>query len=131
MKSELLRLNDANRRDFMLRTAKSVLGVSLLPGISAKMAAAEAVSKSGPGTAGFGKAKHVIYLWMGGGMTHIDTFDPKEVAIPNGIGHRSASTIEAQELETNDSNSSGVAAIVSIPVAQTRHRATPAEKPGR
>ncbi|MES2598007.1 MAG: DUF1501 domain-containing protein [Verrucomicrobiota bacterium] len=78
MKTELLRLNDANRRQFMLNTAKTALGVSLLPGISAKMAAAEAVSKSGPGTPGFGKAKHVIYLWMGGGMTHIDTFDPKE-----------------------------------------------------
>ena len=77
MKSDLFRLNDANRRDFMLRTAKSVLGVSLLPGISAKMAAAEGASVSGPGTPGFGKAKHVIYLWMGGGMTHIDTFDPK------------------------------------------------------
>lgn len=77
MKSDLLRLNDANRRDFMLRTAKSVLGVSLLPGISAKMAAAEGASVSGPGTPGFGKAKHVIYLWMAGGMTHIDTFDPK------------------------------------------------------
>lgn len=77
MKSELLRLNDASRREFMLRTAKSVLGVSLLPGLSAKMAAAEKASVSGPGTPGFGKAKHVIYLWMNGGMTHIDTFDPK------------------------------------------------------
>ncbi len=27
--------------------------------------------------AGGGKAKHVIYLYMAGGMTHIDTFDPK------------------------------------------------------
>lgn len=48
MKSDLLRLNDSNRRDFMLRTAKSVLGVSLLPGISAKMAAAEALLSQAP-----------------------------------------------------------------------------------
>lgn len=27
--------------------------------------------------AGGGKAQHVIYLYMAGGMTHIDTFDPK------------------------------------------------------
>jgi hypothetical protein len=87
MKSELLRLNDANRRQFMLNTAKTVLGVTLLPGLSSKMAKAEAVSKSGPGTPGFGKAKHVIYLWMGGGMTHIDTFDPKEGAT-KGFGDR-------------------------------------------
>jgi hypothetical protein len=81
MKSELLRLNDASRRQFMLDTAKTALGVTLLPGLSSKMAAAEQVaSRSGPGTPGFGKAKRVIYLWMGGGMTHIDTFDPKEGA---------------------------------------------------
>lgn len=80
MKTELLRLNDASRRQFMLNAAKTTLGVSVLSGLGAKMAAADAVSKSGPGTPGFGKAKRVIYLWMGGGMTHIDTFDPKEGA---------------------------------------------------
>lgn len=76
MKTELLRLNEPNRRQFMLNTAKTALGVSLLPGLSSKMMAAES-SGSGPGTPGFGKAKHVIYLWMSGGMTHLDTFDPK------------------------------------------------------
>jgi hypothetical protein len=76
MKSELIRLSDASRREFMLRTAKTALGVSLLPGLAGKAAAA--ATKSGPGTPGFGKAKHVIYLWMSGGMTHLDTFDPKE-----------------------------------------------------
>src|SRR5581483_7137770 len=29
------------------------------------------------GRAGFGTAKHVIWLQMVGGMSHIDTFDPK------------------------------------------------------
>lgn len=78
MKTELLRLDDYSRRQFMLNTAKTALGVSLLPGLASKMAAAEgAASVTGPGTPGFGKAKSVIYLWMGGGMTHIDTFDPK------------------------------------------------------
>lgn len=77
MKTELLRLNDHSRRQFMLTTAKTALGVSLLPGIASKMSAAEGASVSGPGTAGFGKAKHVIFLWMNGGMTHLDTFDPK------------------------------------------------------
>ena len=77
MKTELLRLNDHSRRQFMMNTAKTALGVSLLPGIASKMAAAEGASVSGPGTPGFGKAKHVIFLWMNGGMTHLDTFDPK------------------------------------------------------
>jgi hypothetical protein len=59
----------------MLNTAKTALGVSVLSGLSSKMASA--AGNTGPGTPGFGKAKHVIYLWMNGGMTHLDTFDPK------------------------------------------------------
>lgn len=78
MKTDLLRMNDHSRRQFLLNTAKSALGVSLLPGLASKMAAAEGgATVTGPGTPGFGKAKHVIYLWMNGGMTHLDTFDPK------------------------------------------------------
>jgi hypothetical protein len=80
MKTELNRLNEISRRELMLRTAKTALGVSLLPASSPFLRAAETASKSGPGTPGFGKAKHVIFLWMGGGMTHIDTWDPKDGA---------------------------------------------------
>ena len=39
--------------------------------LSTRAAAAEVIAKSN------GKAKNVIYLYMAGGMTHIDTFDPK------------------------------------------------------
>jgi hypothetical protein len=77
MKTELNRLNDVSRREFMLRTAKTALGVSLLPVSSSLLRAA---GTTGPGTPGFGKAKHVIFLWMNGGMTHIDTWDPKDGA---------------------------------------------------
>ena len=54
----------------MLRTAKTALGVTMLP-VSSKLAQAAAEGRGG------GKAKHVIYLYMQGGMSHIDTFDPK------------------------------------------------------
>jgi hypothetical protein len=77
MKSELLKLDESSRRDFMMRAASASLGVTLFPGLSSKMLAAEAKMVTGPGTPGFGKAKNVIYLWMSGGMSHIDTFDPK------------------------------------------------------
>jgi hypothetical protein len=80
MKTELNKLNEISRRELMLRTAKTALGVSLLPASSPFLRAAETASKSGPGTPGFGKAKHVIFLWMGGGMSHIDTWDPKDGA---------------------------------------------------
>jgi hypothetical protein len=40
-------------------------------------ARAAETAPGGPGSPGFGKAKKVIFLWMNGGMTHIDTWDPK------------------------------------------------------
>lgn len=73
MKSELNKLNPIARRDFMMRTAQAALGVTVMPSLN--LAAA---GTTGAGTPGFGKAKNVIFLWMGGGMTHIDTWDPKD-----------------------------------------------------
>jgi len=70
MKNPYLKLDPASRREFMLRTAKTALGVSVLSGFDNLKAASEPAAKGG-------KAKSVIYLYMGGGMSHIDTFDPK------------------------------------------------------
>ena len=61
-------LKDIGRRAFVERFAKAVFGVSLLPAFSGLNAAE---SKIG------GKAKSVIFLYMRGGISHIDTFDPK------------------------------------------------------
>lgn len=66
MKSHLNSLDQLSRRQFVERTAKAMLGVSLLPGLDTAIA-------QGKG----GKAKHIIYMYMSGGMTHLDTFDPK------------------------------------------------------
>ncbi|MCA9065805.1 MAG: DUF1501 domain-containing protein, partial [Planctomycetaceae bacterium] len=55
------------RRD-VLRCGSVALAGSLLPGLSS--AAAVPASKSAT-------ADSVIFLWMGGGVTHIDSFDPK------------------------------------------------------
>ncbi|MDX1679545.1 MAG: DUF1501 domain-containing protein [Akkermansiaceae bacterium] len=71
------RLNELNRRDFLSATAKTCFGLTI-GGSMARLftdnawAVDPAIAK-----AGGGKAKHVIYLYMSGGMTHIDTFDPK------------------------------------------------------
>ena len=57
-------------------TAKTLLGVGAL-GMTSRGFAAK-----GPGLENLkprlGAAKHVIYLYMGGGMTHLDTFDLKQ-----------------------------------------------------
>ncbi|MCX6837813.1 MAG: DUF1501 domain-containing protein [Verrucomicrobia bacterium] len=70
MKTELNKLSPLARRDFIMRTAQTALGVTVMPALNLRAAAAA----PGPG---FGKAKNVIFLWMNGGMTHIDTWDPK------------------------------------------------------
>ncbi|TWU47960.1 DUF1501 domain-containing protein [Rubripirellula reticaptiva] len=62
------------RRDFMRTIAKQTLGVSfagsaLSPGLFGEPCQAAAQK--------IGKAKHVIYLFMDGAMSHLDTFDPK------------------------------------------------------
>ena len=67
MKDQLNKLDQLSRRQFVANTAKTALGVSILPLGAANMAQA----------AGGGKAEHCIFFYMSGGMTHIDTFDPK------------------------------------------------------
>ena len=71
-----LQLDPLSRRAFVERWAKATLGVTVLHSTHDLLAATEkTVAEAGPG---FGKAKNLIFLQMVGGMTHIDTFDPKE-----------------------------------------------------
>ncbi len=60
-------LDELSRRDFAKQIAKSYLGVSAL------VYGSELVAK----TTRIPTARHVIFLNMTGGMTHLDTFDPK------------------------------------------------------
>ncbi|MEM7600421.1 MAG: DUF1501 domain-containing protein [Verrucomicrobiota bacterium] len=66
--------NDLSRRTFMERTAKASLGVSVATTFGAALSQ-KAIAEE---TAGGGKAKSLIYIYCSGGMTHLDTFDPKE-----------------------------------------------------
>lgn len=70
MRDMLKKLDDLNRRRFVEFAAKSALGVSVLPMLSG-------TSNAASQTAAGGKAKRLIYLFMNGGMTHLDTFDLK------------------------------------------------------
>lgn len=79
------------RRLFLERCASAAFGLSVLPASLSTSMAAPPTGK--PAENGFGKAKHVIFLMIGGGLTHIDTFDPKEdngpgSAIQNSAGGR-------------------------------------------
>ena len=88
MKEFLSKLNDMDRRRFVEYAAKSLLGVSLFSTLGRAQAAPPAASPGAPQAAPpdkgaipagaiTGKAKRLIYLYMSGAMTHIDTFDLK------------------------------------------------------
>jgi uncharacterized protein (DUF1501 family) len=68
---------ELNRRQFMARTAQTCFGLTI-GGTALDYFGPQALAAdSSVLAAGGGKAKSVIYLFMSGGMTHLDTFDPK------------------------------------------------------
>lgn len=72
MKEILHRLDEPTRREFITCAARALLGVSLFPIGGAALALAAPAE-----TRRKAKATSVIYLFMQGGMSHVDTFDTK------------------------------------------------------
>ena len=74
--AKLLRSGEITRRDFAAKTASSLLGVGLLNSFmeGKGFAAFEGASKLKQ----VATAKNVIYLYMSGGQSHLDTWDVKE-----------------------------------------------------
>jgi len=86
------RFEAPTRRRFMAQSASSLLGVGLLPGVFSSTARAADAVKGGT-------AKNVIYLYMDGGMSHVDSWDPKkgDVAGPTKTISTSADGIQLGE----------------------------------
>jgi Protein of unknown function (DUF1501) len=66
--------DDCSRRAFMRKIAQTTLGVTMLPWLTPQLARA---LEPGTAVARRPTARNCIYLFMNGGMSHIDTFDPK------------------------------------------------------
>ena len=81
MKNIARDLDDVSRRQFVSGAAMSLLGVSAMPMLG-NLASAQ------DGAAGIplrpATARNVIYLYLSGGMTHLDTFDTKPGAETQG-----------------------------------------------
>jgi hypothetical protein len=60
---------DLSRREFMLRSATLAAGACGLPMALRASEPRDVFPR--------GRAEHCIFIWLGGGMAHIDTFDPK------------------------------------------------------
>ena len=67
-------INKVSRREFTQTAA--VAGAAAFAGRKLLAAPNEKSPKIG------GRAKSCIFLWMGGGMCHVDTFDPKQTGDP-------------------------------------------------
>ncbi len=66
--------DELTRRQFVSNAARTYLGVHLFPMLGGTLASAAPATVA---AATGGTAKSVIYLYMSGGMSHVDTFDPK------------------------------------------------------
>ena len=67
-----LKADELTRRQFVSNAARAYLGVHLFPMLGSNLASAAPAAAAKGGT-----AKSVTYLNMSGGMSHLDTFDPK------------------------------------------------------
>jgi hypothetical protein len=59
------------RRAFLKRSAQAALATSIATPLLSSAAS------GATGSIPLGKAEHCVFLWLGGGMAQIDTFDPK------------------------------------------------------
>ena len=125
MKDSLFRADDLSRRAFAGRVAQTFLGVSAtsagLPALTSHGAGKGASSLKQVPT-----ANRVIYLYMTGGMSHLDTFDPKpgnEVMGPTGTLRTNADGISVSEyLPRMSKQMDKVAVINSMTSTQGAHK---------
>ena len=76
-KASFLKADELGRRQFMINAARSYLGVSVAPMLGASLATGSLGAQERRKGKGSGTAEHVIFLNMGGGMSHLDTWDTK------------------------------------------------------
>ncbi len=97
------KLSTLNRRDFLATTAKTCFGVTLGGSLAQLFNTPAFADTSDPALASkAAKAKHVIYLYMSGGMTHLDTFDPKPQAAANIHGDKKAIKTNADGIQLSE-----------------------------
>lgn len=77
MNDLILKADEQSRRQFIAQATKTFLGVTVFTPLLARAAGPGANAKAPPIPLRKPTARNVIYLYMSGGMTHVDTLDPK------------------------------------------------------
>ena len=111
----------------MSDAAKAMLGVSLVPTIGSLAGAADKPA-AGKVLAGGGKAKNVIYLFMEGAMSHLDTFDIKK---SQGSGTTQAIKTAVPGIEIGEHFTQLPKLMKELAVIRSMHTATGAHEQGR
>ncbi len=90
---QAIKLDPRSRRAFLRLAAQSALGLSLFgPRLAARATATESAAP----------ARNLIYVYLSGGMSHLDTFDPKpgsEVQGPTGVLDTNIEGVQLSEQE--------------------------------
>ncbi len=121
MNHPLNRLDDLARREFITRMAKTCLGVSLIP----PAGLARALETNAPKFAG-----HVIYLYMRGGMSHLDTFDTKPDAPAGYQGSTRTIKTKSEDLQISGFFPKLAEHGKKIAVVRSMHHTQGAHEPG-
>ncbi|MEM7475124.1 MAG: DUF1501 domain-containing protein [Planctomycetota bacterium] len=90
---------EQDRRAFMSMAAKSLLGVSCAGALTNQSLAPIAQAAETQPLAG--RAKSVIYLYMTGAMSHLDTFDPKPGAKSQGETEPTKTRVPGVQITSN------------------------------
>ncbi|MEX2673563.1 MAG: DUF1501 domain-containing protein [Phycisphaeraceae bacterium] len=94
MRKMLRGLDDVSRRQFVSYAAKTCLGLGVMSPLAAQAAARSAGAARKP-------AKNVIYMFMNGGLSHLDTFDPKNNSEVSGPVSAISTNVSGIQLSEN------------------------------
>ncbi|MCA9068487.1 MAG: DUF1501 domain-containing protein [Planctomycetaceae bacterium] len=117
----LQRADESTRRDVLSLAAKSCLGVSILPLANEWLFSAEPTRKK--------PARKVIYLFMEGAMSQLDTFDPKPESQVQGATGVIKTAIPGVQFSEHFPNLAGMAK--KLAVVRSLNTETGAHEPGR
>lgn len=84
--------DELSRRTFIEKTAQLSLGV----GVGSSLFRSNAIAKDGEKREG--TAKSLIYIYLSGGMTHLDTFDPKDSSSVMGPSEAISTNVDGMRL---------------------------------
>jgi len=116
------KMNELERRAFVRRAAQLCLGVGIVPILGDRALGAPA---SGGAGLPRGKAERAIYLYMSGGMSHLDTFDLKPGADVQGpteaVGTKITGYKVSKNLARTAQHLDKVAVINSLHTTQGAH----------